>query len=68
MLQEQSDIAALQSPLSGLQIMQLLNIPAGPAVGAVKEYLLGKVLDGELSPDDTQTAQDLARNFTERVE
>ena len=66
-LQAQSDIAALQSPLSGKDIMDLLSIPAGPRVGAVKNYLLGKVLDGELSPGDVETARELAQNYAKRV-
>ncbi len=49
----------LQSPLSGVEIMELLNIPAGPEVGVWKGKLLEKVLEGELQPGDKEAAKRL---------
>jgi hypothetical protein len=49
----------LQSPLSGDEIMDLLNIPAGPEVGVWKGKLLEKVLEGELQPGDKEAAKRL---------
>lgn len=41
-------IQAIESPLSGGEIMALLGLPAGPAVGAAKAALVAAILDGEL--------------------
>ncbi len=49
----------LESPLSGAEIMELLDIEPGPKVGQVKAWLLEKVLDGTLLPDDKDSARAL---------
>ncbi|MBS1706806.1 MAG: HD domain-containing protein [Armatimonadetes bacterium] len=48
---------ALESPLSGNQIMEVLNIETGPEVGNAKTYLTELVLEGELAPDDEDGAR-----------
>jgi poly(A) polymerase len=40
----------LASPVDGRDIMRVLDIPAGPAVGWVKEWLTELVMDGEIEP------------------
>ena len=62
-IQEHQDIAALTSPLDGLEIMQLLNLPPGKQVGRIKDHLTNEVVEGRLAPDDQQTAARLAREF-----
>ena len=49
----------LESPLSGMEIMELLALQPGPRVGEIKSWLLEKVLDGALMPDDKTTAREL---------
>jgi len=57
--------SALESPLTGEQIMALMGIPAGPEVGRLKQWLVEEVLEGRLAPGDTVAAEaalrDLAR-------
>lgn len=48
--------AAIQAPLSGGQIIALLNIPAGKVVGAVKRDLEELIITGELTPGDSDAA------------
>jgi len=48
--------SALESPLSGAEIMALTGIASGPEVGRLKAFLTEKVLDGELAPDDKKEA------------
>lgn len=46
------------SPLDGDIIASLLNLEPGPMIGALKQALADRVLDGTLSPDDIQGAQE----------
>lgn len=67
-LRASEEIERLQSPLDGDELMALFNRPPGPWIRPVKEYLLGLVLDGELAPDDLETARTFARAFLEHGE
>jgi hypothetical protein len=40
----------LAPPIDGEDIMRVLGIPPGPAVGKVKERLAELIMDGELEP------------------
>ncbi len=51
----------LESPLPGMQIMQILNLEPGPEVGKAKQFLLNLVLEGTLAPDDHKEAERLLR-------
>jgi poly(A) polymerase len=51
----------LASPLSGAEIMALLEIGSGPTVGRLKAILTEKVLDGALKPDDKEGAERIVR-------
>ncbi|MFN8535394.1 MAG: HD domain-containing protein [Dehalococcoidia bacterium] len=62
-LLEREDVARLDSPLDGNQLMALFGRPPGRWIGDVKAYLLELVLDGDLAPDDQPRATDLARAF-----
>ena len=63
---EQEEVKALKSPLDGNELMAIFNRPPGPWIKVVKEYLLSKVLDGELAPDDKETARKMAEEFVTR--
>jgi len=50
-------ISDLDSPLSGQEIMELLNVSAGPLVGQAKAWLTERVLEGEIAPGDKAAAR-----------
>ena len=64
-LKEEAERVPLKSPLDGNELMKLFERPPGPWLRPLKEYLLGLVIDGILSPDDKETAARLARKFME---
>jgi len=49
--------STLESPLSGEEIMRVAGIAPGPEVGRLKALLLDKVIEGELSPGDKESAK-----------
>ena len=55
------DIRTADSPLSGLELMERLGIPAGPLVGKLKNALTDAVVSGELTEGDKGAAEALAR-------
>ncbi len=60
------DVAALDSPLDGNALMELFNRPPGPWIKPIKQHLLNLVLEGELGPDDTEGAAQIAREMVGR--
>lgn len=56
-LSEQAPPAALESPLSGREIMELTGWTEGPRVGKAKAWLLERVLDGTIPPQDAEAAR-----------
>jgi poly(A) polymerase len=62
-LLEREDVARLQSPLDGNELMELFGRPPGPWIKPIKDYLLGLVLEGDLAQDDKEAATTLARRF-----
>jgi poly(A) polymerase len=62
-LQEQMELARLESPLDGNDLMQIFDRPPGPWIKSVKNYLRELVIDGALSPDDRDGASRIARTF-----
>lgn len=62
-VQAQTPRETLQSPLTGEEIMLILNLPAGPEVGAAKSFLTEQVLEGVLAPDDRANAEVLLRQI-----
>ena len=58
-LENEVPSASLESPLDGAAIMALLGIHPGPRVREVKDWLLDKVLEGELAPEDSLAAKRL---------
>jgi poly(A) polymerase len=57
------DVAKLDSPLDGNELMAMFSRPPGRWIADVKGYLLDLVLEGELAPDDKDAAAALARQF-----
>jgi poly(A) polymerase len=59
----QEDVARLQSPLDGHEIMALFGQGPGRWIQEIKDYLLALVLDGELAEDARQPAVQRALAF-----
>ena len=57
----------LQSPLSGEEIMRLLDLPPGPAVGRAKQALVDALVDGELAADPDQARAWLREHWPRRA-
>ncbi len=55
-LEQAQPSAELQSPLTGREIMETLNLKPGPEVGRWKEFLLSEVLEGRLGAEDKDGA------------
>ncbi len=49
----------IRSPLNGREIIELLGIQPGPVVGAIKEFLEGQIVEGNLLPGDKSGATEL---------
>jgi poly(A) polymerase len=60
-LQEQMELARLESPLDGNDLMRIFDRPPGPWIKEVKNHLRELVIEGELSPDDRDGASRIAR-------
>ena len=65
-LREEEETEKIKSPLDGNELMAIFQRPPGPWIGRVKERLLNAVLDGEISPDDRDSAIELARQLLEQ--
>ena len=63
LLAGQADVAKMDSPLDGTQLMELFDRSPGPWIKPIKDHLLGLVLDGDLDQDDVKTATRLAKEF-----
>ncbi len=62
-LAERERTEALKSPLDGHDLMALFGLGPGPWIRPIKDYLQELVIEGELAPDDKETARELARKF-----
>jgi poly(A) polymerase len=62
-LQEQMELARLESPLDGNDLMRLFDRPPGPWIKEVKNHLRELVIEGELLPDDRDAASRIAQTF-----
>ncbi|HTK07246.1 MAG TPA: HD domain-containing protein [Ktedonobacteraceae bacterium] len=67
-LKEEAERVPLKSPLDGNDLMSLFERGPGPWLRPIKEYLLGLVIDGVLSPDDKEKATQLAKAYMEQKE
>lgn len=62
-LQEEASLAQMESPLDGNDLMRLFDRPPGPWIKSVKEHLREMVIEGELGPDDRDSAEHIAREL-----
>lgn len=60
---QQTPKEALNSPLDGADIATVLGIEPGPEVGKAKSYLIERVLEGDLDPNDKEQAKKLLQEF-----
>ena len=49
----------IASPLNGREIIELLGLAPGPEIGAIKAYLEGQIIEGNLLPGDKAAASEL---------
>lgn len=57
----------LKSPLTGEEIMSILGVQPGAAVGQAKDFLANMVIEGALSPDDKSEAERRLRTFAATI-
>ncbi|MDQ4044640.1 MAG: CCA tRNA nucleotidyltransferase, partial [Chloroflexota bacterium] len=62
-LEEQAALDQLQSPLDGNDLMAMFDRPPGRWIAEVKNHLREMVIDGDLAPDDTDRAAEIARDL-----
>jgi poly(A) polymerase len=62
-IRAQEDVEKLHSPLDGHDLMHIFGGQPGRWIGEVKDYLLGLVLEGQLSQDDKEEGERLAREY-----
>jgi poly(A) polymerase len=67
-LQEQMELARLESPLDGNDLMRIFDRPPGPWIKGVKNHLRELVIEGVLSPDDRDGASRIARSLVAQEE
>jgi poly(A) polymerase len=60
-LNAQSDVAHIESPLNGNEIMELLGVGPGPHLREAKELLVNAVIDGRIAEGDRDAAADMLR-------
>jgi len=64
-IKAQEDVEKLSSPLDGHDLMRIFGGRQGRWIGEIKDYLLGLVLDGQLSQDDKEEGERLARQYAQ---
>jgi poly(A) polymerase len=62
-LEDEAELARLESPLDGNDLMAMFGLPPGPWIKRVKEHLRELVIDGDLGPDDRETAARIAQTL-----
>src|SRR5690606_38776241 len=55
-------VEKIKSPLSGDEVMRILNVEQGPKVGEALKLLEEAVIEGDLDPDDQEAARQLLLN------
>lgn len=62
-LEAEMALARLQSPLDGNDLMRIFDRRPGKWIAEVKDHLRDLVIDGELAPDERETAARIAREM-----
>ncbi|MDO8513917.1 MAG: HD domain-containing protein [bacterium] len=65
-VRKQEELEKIKSPLSGDELMELFNKPAGPWIKPIKEHLLDLVIDGKMTQDDKETAKKIALDLIQK--
>ena len=60
-----SDVVHIPTPLDGLEIMDVLSVPAGPIIKEGKELLTNAVIEGTIAEDDKEAAAELLKKWYE---
>jgi poly(A) polymerase len=60
---EEEDLKRLRSPLDGNELMAIFDLPPGPWIREVKDYLLDMVIAGDLRQEDKASAIKLACRY-----
>lgn len=67
-LQAQAALDQLKSPLDGTDLMAIFDRGPGIWIKRVKDELRELVIDGQLAPGDTETAEQIARDIVARLD
>ncbi len=67
-LQAEADLAEIRPPLDGTELMAMFDRGPGAWIRPIKDRLLAMVLDGDLAPDDKETAAEIARAIVAEME
>ena len=62
-LEEDLALAQLQSPLDGDDLMRMFDRPPGKWIAGIKDHLRELVIDGDLAPDDRESATRIAQEL-----
>lgn len=62
-LEDEVELARLQSPLDGNELMAMFARRPGKWIAQIKEHLREMVIDGDLDPADKETAANIARDL-----
>jgi poly(A) polymerase len=62
-LEAEVALAQLQSPLDGNDLMRMFDRRPDKWIAEIKDHLRELVIDGELAPDDRETATRIARDL-----
>jgi poly(A) polymerase len=62
-IEAEAHITQLTSPLTGQEIMTLLDLKPGKCIGLIKNALTDAVVEGTLAPDDMAGAKEMAQRL-----
>lgn len=63
---DEEDVSQLKSPLTGHDLMERYQRPAGPWIGVIKDALLEEVIEGRLAPQEQDKAWRIADTLVNR--
>lgn len=62
-LEEEQALNEIQSPIDGNELMSMFDRPPGRWIADIKDQLREMVIEGDLAPDDTDRAREIARDL-----
>ncbi len=65
-IEEKDHVRNFQPPIDGAEIMQMFNLPPGPNVGRLKNFLKDAVLDGVI-PNEYEAAREYVLRKAEEI-